>query len=59
MLAMPADGAHPLLVLAFLAALFTAGVAGMLLLRYRRDRPIRRPRTRPTTTDNDDLPMAD
>ena len=56
---MTADGAHPLLVLAFLAALCTAGVAGMLLLRYRRDRPIRRPRTRPTTPDNDDLPMAD
>lgn len=55
---MPADGAHPLLVLAFLAALCACGLAGMLLLRRRRARPIRRPRTRPATPD-DDLPMAD
>ena len=58
---MPAEGAHPLLVLAFLAAVFAAGLAGMLLLRLRRRRspPIERPRTRPATPDDDDLPMAD
>ncbi|MCY4372397.1 MAG: hypothetical protein OXC31_01410 [Spirochaetaceae bacterium] len=54
-LTMPADGAHPLLVLAFLAALFAAGLAGMALLRHRRDPPIRRPRTRPATPDDDNL----
>ena len=56
---MPAEGAHPLLVLAFLAAVCAAGLAGMLLLRRRRSRPIERPRTRPATPDDDDLPMAD
>ena len=55
---MPADGVHPLLVLAFLAAMCAAGLAGMLLLRRRRAPPIRRPSTRPATPD-DDLPMAD
>ncbi|MCY4374740.1 MAG: hypothetical protein OXC31_13275 [Spirochaetaceae bacterium] len=58
-LTMPADGAHPFLVLVFLAAMWAAGLAGMLLLRHRRDRPIRRPRTRPATPNDDDsLPMA-
>ena len=56
---MPADGAHPLLVLAFLAAVLAAGLAGMALLRHRRNRPIRRPRTRPATPDDEDLPMAE
>ncbi|MDE0223283.1 MAG: hypothetical protein OXJ90_28745 [Spirochaetaceae bacterium] len=56
---MPAEGAHPLLVLVFLAAVCAAGLAGMLLLRRRRRPPIERPRTRPATPDDDDLPMAD
>ena len=56
---MPADGAHPLLVLAFLAALCAVGLAGMVLLRHRRDRPIRRPRTRPATPDDDNLPHTE
>ena len=56
---MPAEGVHPLLVLAFLAAMCAAGIAGMLLQRRRPGRPIRRPRTRPATPDDSDLPMAD
>jgi hypothetical protein len=58
---MPGDGAHPLLVLAFLAAVCAAGIAGMLLQRRRRRRPakVRRPRTRPATPDDDDLTMPD
>ena len=55
---MPAEGVNPLLVVAFLAAMCAAGLAGMLLLRRRPGRPIRRSRTRPAPPD-DDLPMAD
>ena len=58
---MPADEAHLLLVLSFLAAVFAAGLIGMALMlrRHRRRRTIRRPRTRPLTPDDDDLPMVD
>jgi len=46
-------------VLTFLAVVFAAGLMGMALMRrHRRDRPARRPRTRPLTPDDDDLPMA-
>ncbi|MDE0371335.1 MAG: hypothetical protein OXI73_02140 [Rhodospirillales bacterium] len=56
---MPPDGVHPLLVLGFLAAVLAAGLAGMALLRHRPRRPIQRPRTRPATPDDEDLPMTD
>ena len=57
---MPADEAHLLLVLSFLAAVFAAGLIGMaLMLRHRRPRTIRRPRTRPLTPDDDDPPMVE
>ena len=57
---MPADEAHLLLVLSFLAVVFAAGLIGIaLMLRHRRPRTIRRPRTRPLTPDDDDLPMAE
>ncbi len=56
---MPADEAHLLLVLSFLAVVFAAGLIGMaLMVRHRRDRSIKRPRTRPLTPDDDDVPMA-
>ena len=57
-LMMPGGEAHPLLVLAFLAAVCAAGLAGMALMRHRRDR-IRRRRYRPPPADDDDLPMEE
>ena len=56
---MTPDEVHPLLVLAFLAALLAAGLAGMALLRHRPRRPIQRRRARPETPRDEDVPMSD